>query len=391
MLKIEKIKEGLSPEFKLLLLLARKEVALAKGDFLKSSTITQAIQQIRDWENFIYLVNQHRVYPLVYQAVTKLKEQIPLWVVEKLKAMSGKNRMDALRQTGEMAFLANLFAQAEIPVIFVKSPHLAQWIYGDIALRPSHDLDLYVDQGDLKKAIALLQKEGYYPLHGIGERMAVKEKDTLKKIHHICFYHQIKKVQVELHWRLTFWQLREAFSFQEMLANSREKQVAGISVTILSPEDQFVFLVYHGCKHAWFRLRWLADIAELLKQEKEINWQSVVQKIKEKKLEKMLGQGLVLCSALFDVALERWPREIQNFSQDIFDPASQDLALAAMFFIQEEEQKLSRLRQSWHANQYCFAILSGFSPKMNFCFKKMGRIPVKLFKEIVFCLWKKEL
>lgn len=134
MLKIEKIKENLSPEFQLLLLLARKEVALAKGDFLKSSAILEVIQQVQGWESFIYLVNQHRVYPLVCQAVTKLEGQIPLWVVEKLKAMSGKNRMDALRQTGEMAFLAKLFAQAEIPLIFVKSPHLAQWIYGDIAL-----------------------------------------------------------------------------------------------------------------------------------------------------------------------------------------------------------------------------------------------------------------
>jgi len=389
--KVEKIKESLSSELRLLLLLVRREVALAKEDISQKSAIKEAVQQVKDWENFIYLVNQHRVYPLAYQAVTKLEGQIPLWVMEKLKNMSGKNRMDALRQTGEMAFLAQLFAQAEISVIFVKSPHLAQWLYGDIALRPSHDLDFYINQEDLKKAIHLLQKEGYQPLYGIGKKIAAKEKKTIKEIHHIGFYHQTKKVQVELHWRLTIWELREAFSFQEMLSNSRKKQIAGVNVTILSSEDQFVFLVYHGCNHAWFRLRWLADIAELLKEEKKIDWKLVAQKIKEKKLEKMLGQALSLCSALFEVDLEQWPKEIQIFSQDILNSTSQDLALAAMFFIQEEEQKLGRLRQSWHANQYCFVILPGFAPKVNFCFKKIGRIPIKLFKEIVFSLWKIEL
>ena len=42
---------------------------------------------------------------------------------------------------------------------------------------------------------------------------------------------------------------------------------------MLGKEDLFLFLVSHGARHGWSRLRWLVDIKKIVKQ--ELNWNEI--------------------------------------------------------------------------------------------------------------------
>ena len=48
--------------------------------------------------------------------------------------------------------------------------------------------------------------------------------------------------------------------------NEKEKVLLQIiHVYILGREDLFLFLVSHGARHGWSRLRWLIDIHQIVK------------------------------------------------------------------------------------------------------------------------------
>ena len=51
----------------------------------------------------------------------------------------------------------------------------------------------------------------------------------------------------------------------------RISSLTSYPIYFLGREDLFLFLVSHGARHGWSRLRWLTDIDRLLKQ--ELNWE----------------------------------------------------------------------------------------------------------------------
>jgi hypothetical protein len=53
------------------------------------------------------------------------------------------------------------FNKNNIPVILLKGAHLAQFVYGNIALRLMSDIDLLVKKEDLGCACAIIIKYGY--------------------------------------------------------------------------------------------------------------------------------------------------------------------------------------------------------------------------------------
>lgn len=75
-----------------------------------------------------------------------------------------------------------------------------------------------------------------------------------------------EKIKVEIHWRLNPGPGREP-SFNELW---ERKAISSITtnqpIYILGNMDLFLFLVSHGARHGWSRLRWLEDIDMLLKK-----------------------------------------------------------------------------------------------------------------------------
>ena len=102
----------------------------------------------------------------------------------------------ALFLTVNLAELMLRFDEERIPVIALKGPPLAEWLYPDPALRPSFDLDLLIRPADVPAALALLAREGY-------RREPYLERLPLKAL--LAFNCEVLvrregRAPIELHW-----------------------------------------------------------------------------------------------------------------------------------------------------------------------------------------------
>ena len=83
--------------------------------------------------------------------------------------------------------------------------------------------------------------------------------------HHIVYFHPQKNIMLEIHWRLEPFPSKE-LTFNELWARRRVSQITNYPVYFLGEEDLFVYLVSHGARHGWFRLRWLLDIDQMVRK-----------------------------------------------------------------------------------------------------------------------------
>ncbi|MEH6944561.1 nucleotidyltransferase domain-containing protein, partial [Bacillus sp. JJ722] len=205
-----------------------------------------------------------------------------------------------------------------IRLLFMKGPAIAADLYGDISLRTSKDLDILVNKFDLKRVEELLLGVGYEK----------EEKKTIlnewKLGHHILYFHPQKKIQIEIHWRFQPPPSIEP-KFNELWKNKRVSNITSYPVYFLGEEDLFLYLISHGARHGWCRLRWLLDINQMLK--KELDYKKIIMLLRKNRISHLGGQALILASELFNTSIQK---EMQILTEN---NRSKKLAHKAMFFI----------------------------------------------------------
>ncbi|QNF26178.1 nucleotidyltransferase domain-containing protein [Metabacillus elymi] len=271
-----------------------KELKLILELLKENSLITKGMFEGIDWDLFIRLAIHHRVYSTLFFKV-KINELVPQQVVNRFAFEYKKNTFKMLYLSGEMEQVSKLFDQNNLKLIHLKGPILAKELYGDVSLRTSSDLDVLVPISDLSKIDDLLIELGY-------------EKDELVSVlndwkwrhHHIAYFHPKKQIKLEVHWRLNPGPAKEP-SFEELWKRKRTSLTTSNPVYYLGPEDLFLFLVSHGARHGWSRLRWLLDIHQILKQ--SLNWNKINHLMKKYQFMQVADQSLLLCSRLFGTPL----------------------------------------------------------------------------------------
>jgi len=68
----------------------------------------------------------------------------------------------------------------------------------------------------------------------------------------------------------------------------------------LSAEDLLFILCLHGFTHLWDRLSWICDIASLIGQRKNLDWQCLLQNATKLGSQRILSLGLLLANDLLD-------------------------------------------------------------------------------------------
>ncbi|PFA18433.1 Renal dipeptidase [Bacillus cereus] len=245
----------LSKEFKLLLELLKEdnEEGIQKNKQELFSDI--------DWEHFLYLARHHRVYPLMYVRLKSMdKSLIPQEVIETLCSEYRRNTFQMLQLSGEMERLNQLFHEHGIQLLLLKGPVIAQEIYGDISLRTSKDLDILIKEINLEKVENVLLDLGYVRN---GVQTILNERKW--RHHHVSYFHPKKCIEIEIHWKIHPFPMKQP-SFDELWQRRRVTSLMGSSVCFLGKEDLFLYLIVHGARHGWFRLRWLKDIDQMFRR-----------------------------------------------------------------------------------------------------------------------------
>ncbi|MHB9131972.1 MAG: nucleotidyltransferase domain-containing protein [Armatimonadota bacterium] len=262
--------------------------------------LRQLVQQGVDWRAFTQLARTHGIVPLCYHTLLQCcPDSVPADVMALLHEATGQRTRMGLLLLGELHKLLGLFAAHALPVIPLKGPILGQVLYGNPTLRESGDLDILVQERDMRQAKAVLLAQGYRP-ENPHEYTEVQIAAMREIYHHEVFIHPVTQMMVELHWRLAEYPFIGRLSDTSIWERSYATSLGGREMRLLLPADLLLFLCAHGAKHRWWYLKWLCDVAELLRTQPELDWPEVLTRARDTGNQRVLLLGVLLAHDVLD-------------------------------------------------------------------------------------------
>jgi len=161
---------------------------------------------------------------------------------------------------------------------------------------------LHVSQKDVKPILEALINLRFFQVH---PRSDLSEKQW-------NYYFRWKKdmglmnreqgVFVELHTGIYYHELLNKKKEQLFFEDLTEETLAGIKVRCMNRDNTFLYLTYHGAQHMYFRLFWLKDVAEALRQW-ELDHVKILNNANELGFERLLGVSLELAREFFNAEI----------------------------------------------------------------------------------------
>ncbi|MFA5383166.1 MAG: nucleotidyltransferase family protein [Eubacteriales bacterium] len=318
------------------------------------------LQQSINWNKFLYLADYHRVYTFVYKTFSRLdKELVPKHILDALRQTCQDNTLSALRITSEMVRIRMLFEDHNIRAVVLKGVPLSWYLYGDIAFRPSGDIDMLVTPDEFEQSTAILENEGYckfseYDKHNLLPRQLQIYLKHHEHSSHLKYLNSEKRVLLEIHWKLSKCGNILPFPLE---GNVKKIVVAGNLLPVLTDEEWLLYLVLHGAGHKWHRLNWLVDIKMFI-QQKNIDWLSLDCLAKEFGVQSFLRQALILVNQVFGIVI---PSGIE---------LSHDRTAWRLAYLALRTNILDAGKQVWYSGIYSSLFNSSYDLSMNMGLKK---------------------
>jgi len=260
--------------------------------FLRSGTLEDSGSQFQrqswDWRAFAEACGAHQLTPFVYCRLQSLRENaVPPGLLEYLRERSYEITANNYRLADRLVSLTSRLRSEGIPTLAYKGPAVAMSVYGGLTRRQYQDLDMVVHKEHLAKTATLLTSWGFRPtptpaLPQLAPYLCDPNKPShLARGQEIPFCAPDKTYYVDIHWQLgdLFWR---SFSpaVERLWERADTLNLPQGNATSLCREDLFLALCAHGTRHRWVHLKWLVDVAELLRGSETMDWARV---------EKMVG------------------------------------------------------------------------------------------------------
>ncbi len=238
-----------------------------------------------EWDELVRQSNGHGVTPYLYHRLRALRPavNIPDPIERRMREIFLLSASRNIRLYHELGKTLNALSDDGIPVIALKGAHLAELVYGNIALRPMTDVDIMVPRGDLHKAVESLIRSGFRALNekldGYLEWSAIHQYRILPQAKHFFdLVHPKWRVKLDVHCRLTPEDLPFTIESEGLWERAVPVRLGGAAVLALSPEDLLLYECLHTSFHHGFAsgLRPFCDIHETLRRhEGGMDWESV--------------------------------------------------------------------------------------------------------------------
>lgn len=282
-----------------------------------------------DWRAFTEMGIKHRVQPLIYRGILReeVRELVPEAVQHTFKLQMQHNAQRTLRQTAELLRLHQRFTAAGLGFLTLKGPVLAQRIFGRLEMRQFKDLDIAVQREEFEQSDAVLNDAGYQRLTANFSLTPRQKRAFLNNTHHANYYHPQRNSFVELHWRLfRNDHLLEPACAARIMRRTEFLSIGGSALSCLADGDLLLYLCLHGALHQWMRLKWLCDIAALLRSAPAIDWSAWSKRVEQIGLQQPLRRSLLLAACLLHAPLpqvlaQRWKLHSDNLERNVRLPA----------------------------------------------------------------------
>jgi hypothetical protein len=255
-----------------------------------------------DWLYLIHIATIHQVQPLLYWSLRSTAwEDVPTSIRDKLEIFVEANTLANLFLTRRLLDILELFTAHRIIAIPYKGPALAEALYHTIAMREFQDLDVLVQPQDVYVARDLLYSKGYSSVNFVPLTHA-QEVIQLQYQHHARFLHAIDNITLELHWQITPKYL-SIIDPQRIWTQLKTGKLVGQPILQLAPEELLLVLSLHGGNHGWTRLKWICDVAELVRTHPQMDWDVVLAQSRIMRMRRILSLGLLLAHELLDAEI----------------------------------------------------------------------------------------
>ena len=247
-----------------------------------------------DWAGFVWNCRRHRVQGLVWDALSALRTDVP---AAARIVLSGEARSIAergLRAAAEADRLRAAFDAAGVPLLFLKGLPLAMLAYGKPFTKMSADVDVLVMPEDLPQSAALLRELGYR-LRAPGSESQLRRWHGLWKE---SVWTSTGNIVLELHDRVA----DQPQLLPALTASSRRQLVAitpGIALPTFPDEELFAYLCVHGASSAWFRLKWITDLAAVLHGRAAAEIDTLYERSQQLGAARAADQALLLAERLY--------------------------------------------------------------------------------------------
>lgn len=284
-----------APEFKLLLKLTHPTPETDQSGIVSKMASPQF-----DHKRFLDIMEWHRVTPQVYHQLQLLKDELPDDFFDQLKAMNTSCRMASLGMSSWLARISRQLDTQNIRFISLKGIALSQLLYGENGYRECRDIDILVDPENVDATENILFELGFV-------RVVPYAKATTKQLAYFNrhkkdreYYHPDDGTLVELHWRLI--EVDHPFnpSISELMAAGSFVSVHGENIAAISEAYLWLYQCLHGSLAGWYRMRWICDIALLLKIHQP-NWDELLELADRYQCRNSLIEAVGLACSLYNL------------------------------------------------------------------------------------------
>lgn len=244
--------QGVSPEARLMLLLARARV--------EPQHVTLARDIIRGGihaERLLALLRRNRVSNLFQRSLKQLGEN-PLTPTDgaSLTLCAAEARLEGMGLLATQRTLErNVLLPRGIPYVVLKGSAISQRWYGDPLIRQVSDLDLLIEPSAYHDVVSAMLKDGW------------KMGSPYWRGHELRgFLHYLHCVEldaedgrrVEVHRAVDGSGL--LFNTRDLLRRATRLRIGGADTPVLSADDEILTAIYHHSKHGWSCYHWIADL-----------------------------------------------------------------------------------------------------------------------------------
>lgn len=301
--------------------------------------IRPLLHQSLDWIATLRLADQHGIISLLYQNFAPLHDVVPPAVLASLRQSYERNIHKSLFLARELIRVLDCLGGLGIDVVPYKGVVLSEVYYGDMALRQSGDMDLFVRRQDVPRVKGAVRALGYTPRVLIPEDAEHNYIDSGYE----CTFDSAAGINLlELQWALQPRFYAVDFDMEGLFERAVTVSVADRYVKTPSPEDLLLILSVHAAKHVWGRLIWLCDIAQIIKRQ-NLDWDWIQSQSQELGIERILHITLLLMHRFLATPM---PAPIKDAV--IADRAALDfterIAASVAAGVTYEEEKLSYFR-----------------------------------------------
>jgi hypothetical protein len=298
----------------------------------RSPRLRSLVEAGLDWEYLLQAGWHSDVLPLIYWHVNATcPELVPPALLTGLQECFRRTSLRNLSLTNELVRLLKLFEKHGIQSLPFKGPSLALSLYGNVALRPTGDLDVFVAKPDIRAAKQLLINHGYR----LDLEMDANEANRrLEADFFLGFRPPQGDVRIEVHWDLLHRRLRGREGIEPVWQSVTRSELAGQPVLALPVEQLLLFLCIHGHRHEWERLKWIGDVGRLIVAHPDLDWPGIRRDAARMEQERAFLMGAFLASSLLGVQL---PEPLGRILRDDPSLAAQTGLICGRLFRQKHD------------------------------------------------------